>query len=218
MSYKDYIDSIKGDNNTTNGDSYIGDNPVNDWDIDVDAEVVTPNYSDSNKDYNVSVRDVISSINNSKYKLSGANVWLPDKNGNLVSLPNWVNEQPGMKEPAKQYRVEMISTQGNIIKDKNFTTVLKAIVYEDNVDVTDIKDKKYFKWARFSGNTEKDQIADSKWNLKWADGAKEIPITNDDVDRNAMFQVQFVTEKEAKIWETAALNAYITKTKNQLNK
>lgn len=218
MSYKDYINSIKNetDNDVTlNDDKYVGENPVNDWDVNVDAEKLTPNYSDSNKDYSVSVRDVISSINNSKYKLSGKNVWLPDKNGNLVSLPDWVSDQPGMKEPAKQYRIEMISTQGNIIKDKNFTTVLKAIVYEDNIDVTDIKDKKYFKWSRFSGSTEKDQIADSKWNLKWAEGAKEIPITNDDVDRNAMFQVQFVTEKEAKIWETEALNTYMLKTQTQ---
>ena len=60
----------------------------------------------------------------------------------------------------------MISTQGNIIKDKQFNTILKAILYEDNEDVTALKDKKYFKWARFSGSTERDQIADAEWNLK----------------------------------------------------
>ena len=56
----------------------------------------------------------------------------------------------------------MISTQGNIIKDKQFNTILKAILYEDNEDVTALKDKKYFKWARFSGSTERDQIADAE--------------------------------------------------------
>lgn len=39
----------------------------------------------------------------------------------------------------------MLSSQGNIIKDKNFTTTLRAVLYEDNVDVTANKDAKYFK-------------------------------------------------------------------------
>lgn len=56
----------------------------------------------------------------------------------------------------------MISTQGNIIKDKKFNTILKAILYENNEDVTAIKDKKYFKWSRFSGATEQDQIKDAE--------------------------------------------------------
>jgi hypothetical protein len=75
--------------------------------------------------------------------------------------------------------------------------------------VTEIKDKRYFKWARFSGSSENDQIEDAKWNLKWADGAKEIPITADDVNRNAMFQVQFVTEKEADLWVNEAYKTYM---------
>lgn len=204
MSYKDFI---KTTINESNNDIYVEDKPKNDWEIDNTQETIKPDYSDSNKDYNLSLRDVISGINNSKYKLSGENVWLPDKNGNLVSLPNWINSQPSI-QPNKQYRVEMLSTQGNIIKDKKFHTILKAVVYEDNENVTAIKDKKYFKWARFSGTTEKDQIADAEWNLKWANGAKEIPITHEDVNRNAMFQVQFVTEKEAVLWEKAALTAY----------
>lgn len=202
MSYKDYFD--KTDNNNI---------IENDWDKDTTKEIIKPVYSDSDKDYNVSVKDVISGINNSKHKLNGNNIWLPDKDGNLVPLPDWVGNKPGGMQPTKQYRVEMLSTQGNIIKDKNFTTTLKAVVYEDNIDVTDIKDKKYFKWARFSGSSEKDQIADAKWNLKWAEGAKEIPITADDVDRNAMFQVQFVTEKEHEIWIKEAYNMYMAKTK-----
>lgn len=210
MSYKDYIkQSIKNNEE----DAYIGESIKNDWDRDTDKEIIKPEYNDNNKDYNISLKNVISGINSSKYKLNGNNVWLPDEDGNLVSLPNWVNKQPGAK-PNKQYRVEMISTQGNIIKDKKFNTILKAIVYEDNEDVTAIKDKKYFKWARFSGNTEKDQIADAEWNLKWANGAKEIPITHEDVNRNAMFQVQFVTEKEADLWVKEAYKAYINKINN----
>ena len=213
MSYKDFIKAATTDESIN--DIYVDDKPKNDWEVDTTKEVVKPDYSDSNKDYSVSLRDVIDGINKSRYKLSGKNVWLPDENGNLVPLPDWVGTKPGQgNQPAKQYRVEMISTQGNIIKDKQFNTILKAILYEDNEDVTALKDKKYFKCARFSGSTERDQIADAEWNLKWANGAKEIPITHEDVNRNAMFQVQFVTEKEAEIWVKEAYKAYMNKINN----
>ena len=206
MSYKNYLKN--------NNDTY------KDWETDTVHEKISPKFNDNDKDYYLSMKDVIEGINTSKYPLSGENVWLPDEDGNLIPLPEWIGNGGGIgggsggsggAKPTKQYRVEMLSTQGNIIKDKNFTTTLRAVVYEDNVDVTAKKDKKYFKWARFSGSTEKDQIADAKWNLKWAAGAKEIPITADDVNRNAMFQVQFVTEEQANLWMQEAYKAYIAK-------
>lgn len=215
MSYKDFIRNAITDN-TENDDKYVENKPVNDWEIDNSKEHIQPEYNNNDKDYSLSMRDVILGINKSKHKLSGANVWLPDKNGNLLSLPDWLGNNPNDigSNGNKHYRVEMLSTQGNIIKDKQFCTTLKAVVYENNKDVTAIKDKKYFKWVRFSGSTERDQIADMEWNLKWVEGAKEIPITHEDVNRNAMFQVQFVTEKEAKIWEEETYNAYMNKINN----
>lgn len=192
-------------------------NKEKDWDVDTVKEKINPVYNNGNHDYYLSMRDVIEGINTSKYPVSGENIWLPDADGNLIPLPEWIgNGGPGSgggAQETKHYRVEMLSTQGNIIKDKDFSTVLKAVVYEDNVDITDKKDKKYFKWSRFSGATEKDQIADAQWNLKWASGVKEIPITSDDVNRNAMFQVQFVTDKQATIWMQEAYKAYINKIK-----
>lgn len=206
MSYKKYLSGYDYDENKK------------DWDIETDKEVLNPVYNDGKHQYYLSMQDVINSINTSKYPVSGENVWLPNEDGILVPLPEWIGNGGGGSgggsggsggvTQTKQYRVEMISTQGNIIKDKDFTTTLKAIVYEDNVDVTSKKDKKYFKWARFSGATEKDQIADAVWNLKWAAGAKEIPITADDVNRNAMFQVQFVTEAQSRLWVEEAYKAY----------
>lgn len=204
MSYKDYfnipIDSEKKD-----------------WDVDTLKEKVNPIYNNGNHDYYVSMQDVIEGINSSKHKLSGNNVWLPDEDGNLIPLPDWIgNGGPGGGvTPFKQYRLEMLTTQGNIIKDKNFSTTLKAVLYEDNEDVTAIKDSKYFKWARFSGATESDQIADAEWNLKWSKGAKEIPITNEDVNRNAQFQVQFVTDKQSDIWIEQAYKNYMKKINKQ---
>lgn len=210
MSYKKYLSK-----------SYDYNENYKDWNVDTKDEVVNPIYNDGAHQYYLSMQDVINGINTSKYPVSGENIWLPNEDGVLVPLPEWVgngngsgNGGSGGVTQTKQYRVEMISTQGNIIKDRNFTTTLKAIVYEDNVDVTAKKDKKYFKWARFSGATEKDQIADAQWNLKWAEGAKEIPITADDVNRNAMFQVQFVTEAQSRLWIEEAYKAY----NNLLNK
>ena len=211
MSYKDF--SSKSSYTYTE---------VKDWEKDTVKEKVNPIYNDGNHEYYLSLKDVIEGINTSKYPVSGENVWLPDSEGNLIPLPEWIGNGNGSgsggsgsggAQETKHYRVEMISTQGNIIKDKDFTTTLKAIVYENNEDVTDKKDKKYFKWARFSGATEADQIADAQWNLKWAAGAKEIPITADDVNRNAMFQVQFVTDKQANLWMQEAYKAYINKIK-----
>lgn len=208
MSYKDYFPK---------------DNKIKDWEIDTVREKVNPVYNDDSKNYYLSMKDIIEGINTSKYPVSGENVWLPDADGNLIPLPEWIGNGngggggngSGGAQPTKHYRVEMLSTQGNIIKDKDFTTTLKAVVYEDNVDITAKKDKKYFKWARFSGATEKDQIADAEWNLKWAAGAKEIPITAEDVNRNAMFQVQFVTEAQANLWMQEAYKAYMSKINNK---
>ena len=201
-------------------------NKVNDWDIVLTDEVLTPIYNNESKSYQITMDKVIDSINKSKYPLNGGNVWLPDKNGNLITLPEYINKYGGGSgsgggsggggvQETKQYRLEISSSNGNIIKDKNFKTVIRATLYENNVDVTSKKNAKYFKWARVSGSTEKDQIADAEWNLKWSAGAKEIPLTADDVNRNAMFQVQFVTESEAQLWVNEAYNEYIKKLKNK---
>lgn len=197
-------------------------NKVNDWDIVLTDEVLTPIYNNEKKGYHITMDNVIDSINKSKYPLNGGNVWLPDKNGDLITLPEYINKyggggsgSGGGAQETKQYRLEINSTNGNIIKDKNFKTTIRATLYENNVDVTANKNEKYFKWARVSGSTENDQIADAEWNLKWSAGAKEIPLTADDVNRNAMFQVQFVTEAEAQLWVNEAYNEYIKKIKNK---
>ena len=71
---------------------------------------------------------------------------MPDKDGNLLPLPDWIGSVPGGgAHETKQYKLEMLSSQGNIIKDKNFQTTLRAVLYENNEDVTALKDAKYFK-------------------------------------------------------------------------
>lgn len=202
--------------------SYKTTGKVNDWDIVLSSEVLTPMYDNEKKGYYLTMDNIIESINNSEYPINGGNVWLPDDDGTLIPLPEWIKKHGGGggtsgggSVPQKQYRLEMRSSKGNIIKDKNFNTVLSAVLYEDNVDVTSQKLDKYFKWSRVSGATEYDQIADAEWNLKWSAGAKQIPITADDVNRNAMFQVQFVTEDQSNLWIEEAYKAYMVKINNK---
>lgn len=195
--------------------SYRTTKKINDWDIVLSSEVLTPMYNNEKHSYQLTMDNIINSINNSKYPLSGANVWLPNKEGNLVRLEEWIKEHAAEQGwdilPPKNYRLEMTSSKGTVMKDKNFSTVLKVVLYEDNEDVTWSKLDKYFKWSRVSGSTEDDQIKDAEWNLKWSAGAKEIPITAEDVNKNAIFQVQFVTEDQSNLWIEEAYKAYMAK-------
>lgn len=193
---------------------YVPD-PGKDWEKDVTKEVLVPTYDRILKRYYIEMKNVVEGINTSEHHLDGSNVWLPDKDGTMIPLPDYIDKNGGGSgggsQQTKQYRLEMLSTQGNILKDKDFSTTLIAVLYEDNVDITSKTDAKYFKWSRCSGATEQDQIADAEWNLKWAAGAKEIPITTEDVDRNAMFQVQYVTDAESELWIKSAYDTYMNK-------
>lgn len=202
MSYEKYLDNVP--------------DPGKDWERDISKEVINPVYDRTLRKYYIETKSVIDGINTSEHRLDGNNVWLPDKDGTMLPLPDYIDKNGGGSgnggsQQTKQYRLEMISTQGNILKDKDFTTTLKAVLYEDNIDITDKTDAKYFKWARCSGATEFDQMADAEWNLKWSAGAKEIPITTEDVNRNAMFQVQFVSEVDSTLWIKSAYDTYMEK-------
>lgn len=207
-------------------------NKINDWDIVLSSDVLIPKYDNEKQNYYFTMDNIIDSINKAGKPINGSNVWLPDSDGELIPLVEWIKKYGGgsgggsgggtgggtgggNQQTQKQYRLEMRSSQGNIIKDKNFTTVLSAVLYEDNINVTSSKPAKYFKWSRVSGATEFDQIKDAEWNLKWSAGAKEIPITADDVNRNAMFQVQFVTEEQSNLWIEEAYKAYMVKINNK---
>lgn len=176
-----------------------------DWEYDETDEVMSPKYNDGYKRYDLSMKDIIDNINKSKYPINGGNVMVPDGDGNLKPLPEVIG--PGL-DPAKRYRLEMLSSNGNIIKDRNFSTILSAMLFEDNDDITAKTDEKYFKWTRVSGTSETAQKEDAEWNLRWATGAKEVPITCEDVNRNAMFQVQFMTDVEEVLWVVDAYNNY----------
>jgi hypothetical protein len=176
---------------------------IKDWEKDEVNDVISPIYNDGYKRYDLSMASIIDGLNKSKYPIYGDNILVPDKDGNYVPLPDI------SRDLTKTYRLEMVSSNGNIIKDRNFSTVLRAVLYEENTDITNSMDAKYFKWTRVSGTTEAHQASDAEWNLRWATGAKEVPIQADDVNRRAMFQVQYVGDAEEVLYVVDTYNAYM---------
>lgn len=86
-------------------------------------------------------------------------------------------------EDQKMYRLVISSSNGNIFKNGNISTVLTATVYSWDKDVTDTLDNNQFIWTRVSDDTE----SDKEWNDAHFGGTKQITITNDDVKVRATF-------------------------------
>ena len=86
------------------------------------------------------------------------------------------------------YRLVISSSNGNIFKNGNISTVLTAAVFSWDKDVTDELDDNQFIWTRVSSDTE----ADKAWNTAHFGGTKSITITNDDVKARATFYCDLI--------------------------
>lgn len=91
-------------------------------------------------------------------------------------------------EEQKMYRLVISSSNGNIFKNGNISTVLTATVFSWDKDVTDELDDNQFIWTRVSSDTE----ADKTWNSAHFGGTKSITITNDDVKARATFYCDLI--------------------------
>lgn len=81
------------------------------------------------------------------------------------------------------WKLEIISSNGNIFKNNIIDTVLSARVYKGKKDVTDELPASSFRWKRTSTNS----IRDAKWNDADGIGVKSITITREDVNQRATF-------------------------------
>jgi hypothetical protein len=108
--------------------------------------------------------------------------------GNLQKAKDHADEKVGEIENNIVYKVEVISSRGNIFKNDNINTVLEAKVYHGKDDVTDEFNASKFIWRRVSQDSEGDQV----WNTSHAGGAKTVTITTDDVDNKATFTVELL--------------------------
>ena len=86
-------------------------------------------------------------------------------------------------ENQKMYRLVITSSNGNIFKNGNISTVLTATVFSWDKDVTDTLSDNQFIWTRVSDDEE----SDKKWNADHFGGTKSVTITNDDVKIRATF-------------------------------
>lgn len=86
------------------------------------------------------------------------------------------------------YKVEILSTNGNIFKNGIIDTWIYAVVYKGSEDVTNEIELSRFRWTK----TSSDPVADQKWNAKYFGGAKEIKLTTDDIYKRATFECKII--------------------------
>lgn len=157
--------------------------------------LIHPYYNDGYERYDLSINEVINGLKEAGYDLDneGSGNWWEDDN-----LSNILN-----------YRLEILTSNGTIVSNENYSTKLSVKLYINNKDVTDTIPAINFKWSRISGNSESNKLEDAEWNLRFANGAKEILITKEDINRRALFQCQFVKYNDEVEWVQNAYTSYI---------
>lgn len=150
--------------------------------IDIDEHgqknyYVSGRYIDA---YNLSVRR--KSDNVQTFKI--------DEEGNVLLRVNTLqivgdsgNFENAATENDIAWKLEIISSNGNIFKNNIVDTVLSARVYKGKKDVTDELPASSFRWKRTSLNSTRD----AKWNDADGIGVKSITITREDINQRATF-------------------------------
>ena len=91
-------------------------------------------------------------------------------------------------EEQKMLRLVITSSNGNIFKNGNVKTLLSAVVYSWDKDITDTLDANQFIWTRVSEDAEADKV----WNVQHFGGAKAVVITSADVKVRATFYCDLI--------------------------
>lgn len=172
-----------------------------DWDKKNKDAIIHPYYNDGYGRYDLSVADIVQGLKDAGYDLDGdnsGNWWQDDDLSQVIN-----------------YRLEIITSNGNVFYDKNTSTSLSARLYYNNKDITNTVPEANFKWTRISGNTEENKLEDAEWNLRFSKGAKTIYITNHDINRRALFQCQYVKYNEEVQWVKSVYDTYMNLTNKE---
>lgn len=105
---------------------------------------------------------------------------------NFASDYSWSLIQGPQGEDA--WRIEILSTNGNIFKNGYINTLLYVKVYKGDTDITDSIPIDRFRWTRISS----DPYSDNIWNQNHYSGVTTISVTKDDVYQRATFQCQLL--------------------------
>jgi len=81
------------------------------------------------------------------------------------------------------YKVEVLSSNGDVFKNGQIETTLNAVVYKGIEDVTATIDANRFRWTRKSD----DPIGDASWNTSYFGGTKQVVVTSSDINVRATF-------------------------------
>lgn len=112
-------------------------------------------------------------------------VMLYQANGFLVKLDE---ENCQIIEDGVSYDLKIESTNGTIFRPgQSFTTMLKARVFKNGIEVTDEISESRFRWRRMSLYPKPYPDDDATWNTAYTSGYKQIMVTVDDVDAKATF-------------------------------
>ncbi|MDU2025054.1 MAG: hypothetical protein E6729_05790, partial [Finegoldia magna] len=86
------------------------------------------------------------------------------------------------------YNVELLSSNGLLFKNGVISTIIRAVVFKGDEDVTDLLDANQFKWKKTNGDGTPDEV----WNAIHASGTKSVTIRTDDVNKRATFSCDIV--------------------------
>ena len=103
--------------------------------------------------------------------------------GFLISYGGMNDTIDNIIDGAIAYTVTIQSSNGNVFKNRQINTVLKAIVMKGQEDVTNQLSNSAFIWTRSSKNAE----ADTAWNQSHLGVGSQIEIGQADVDSQATF-------------------------------
>ena len=107
-------------------------------------------------------------------------------NGNFSKLEQTVNgfsERISDLDNKPNYRLEMYTPDGTVLRSAALNTVVYAKVYNWEKDITDEIDETKFNWYRRS----RDKESDDYWNREYGLARKSITITTDDINNYATF-------------------------------
>lgn len=157
---------------------------TSEWDISVEVTTGIQGSLSSSKDtYKVSAMTVDSGEITfiAKYKTTTLI--------KVVKIAKVKQGTPG-EDGESPYNVELISSNGLIFKNGVISTIIHAIVFKGNENITDLLDANQFRWTK----TNADGSPDLVWNAMHAGGTKSIIIETDDVNKRATFSCDIIEE------------------------
>jgi hypothetical protein len=145
------------------------------------------------KDRNgVSIKDS-SIIENDVQTSSGEIIINESEFDNYVEISLYNAKQTSILEKKRIYKakepinIEILSSNGSMFRNGEIQTTLSGKVFIGQKDVTDEFFGKYdFLWKKYN----KDGIPDEAWNNAHITSSKQLTLTNDDVDRRAVFDLE----------------------------